>query len=792
MSSVDKHYNQSGKYLKALEFDVVLERLSNCAISLLGKERCKNAQVYCEKSAIEREISLTTEARKIYDDAGSTSVLPLEHIGDCKSILKANRLSADDILNCANTLRSSRLVKTFLQKSDSAVILKKFCENLFALKELEDEIFSTFDSSGNVLPDASLELKSLYNSKRDTEQNLKNKISQLLSSSSFTGHLQDTVSTTRNERTVFQVKASDKSKVQGIVHDTSASGQTFFIEPAEIVPLNNKIRQLESEINAEIERILANLSRKLHEIQNYLEIAQNTLVEIDFTFAKAKYSIQTQSTPARLCADKKLKFQAMRHPLLIGVVDEIVSNDFEIGESYNSLIITGSNTGGKTVTLKTVGLLTLMTLAGLHIPVLDAEIFPFENVFADISEEQSISQSLSTFSAHIKNVVNIIENANDKSLVLFDELGAGTDPSEGAALAQSILEYLSCRDIITITTTHLGELKILQYNNTKFKNASVEFDINTLKPTYKLLLGIAGSSHAHNIAQNLGMKAEITDHARELLISHNDPSSQVFEQIQKTHYELTRQEKLAEESSKAAKELEVEYEKRLAEIKAQKRKAVDSFKKKYQSQLENAREEIKETLDELRAEKSEKIARRSYARLAKLEQDARAKFSTDEEELAQKYEPVNWEDIEVGANVLIKGLDQVAVLKSMPDERGNVDVQMGLIKTTVKAKKLAKTDKKVSKGLKKVSVSFETDMNAFSTRLDLRGYRVDEALDALEKQLDLASLKNIHEITVIHGHGTGALKSALRDYLNTSPYVLKFRAGEDGEGGDGVSIISVN
>jgi len=792
MSSVDKHYSQSGKYLKALEFDVVLECLSNCAISLLGKERCKNAQVYCEKSAIEREISLTTEARKIYDDAGSTSVLPLEHIGDCKSILKANRLSSDDILNCANTLRSSRLVKTFLQKSDSAVILKKFCENLFALKELEDEIFSTFDSSGNVLPDASLELKSLYNSKRDTEQNLKNKISQLLSSSSFTGHLQDTVSTTRNERTVFQVKASDKSKVQGIVHDTSASGQTFFIEPAEIVPLNNKIRQLESEINAEIERILANLSKKLHEIQNYLEIAQNTLVEIDFTFAKAKYSIQTQSTPARLCADKKLKFQAMRHPLLIGIVDEIVSNDFEIGESYNSLIITGSNTGGKTVTLKTVGLLTLMTIAGLHIPVLDAEIFPFENVFADISEEQSISQSLSTFSAHIKNVVNIIENANDKSLVLFDELGAGTDPSEGAALAQSILEYLSGRDIITITTTHLGELKILQYNNTKFKNASVEFDINTLKPTYKLLLGIAGSSHAHNIAQNLGMKAEITDHARELLISHNDPSSQVFEQIQKTHYELTRQEKLAEESSKAAKELEVEYEKRLAEIKAQKRKAVDSFKKKYQSQLENAREEIKETLDELRAEKSEKIARRSYARLAKLEQDARAKFSTDEEELAQKYEPVNWEDIEVGANVLIKGLDQVAVLKSMPDERGNVDVQMGLIKTTVKAKKLAKTDKKVSKVLKKVSVSFETDMNAFSTRLDLRGYRVDEALDALEKQLDLASLKNVHEITVIHGHGTGALKSALRDYLNTSPYVLKFRAGEDGEGGDGVSIISVN
>lgn len=780
------------KHCIALELDKVLEKLSTCAISDLGAKHCLSACIYSEKNEIERQIALTTEAKSIYDHLGSTTALPLEHLADCKNILKANRLGINDILECANTLRSSRLVKTFLQKQDYISILKEFCENLISNKELEDEIFSTFDSSGNVVPEASSELKSLTNAKRDTEQNLKNKIAKMLSNSSFTVNLQDTVSTTRAGRTVFQVKASHKSKVQGIVHDTSASGQTFFIEPAEIVPVNNKIRQIESEINAEIERILAKLSEKLHSVQKELETAQDALCELDFTFAKAKYSILTKSTPAKLTADKKLKFQAMRHPLLIGTVDEIVSNDFEIGESYNSLVITGSNTGGKTVTLKTVGLLTLMTLAGMHIPVLDAEVYPFENIFADISEEQSISQSLSTFSAHIKNVVNIVKNATKKSLVLFDELGAGTDPSEGAALAQSILEYLSKKDVLTLTTTHLGELKILEYSNSKFKNASVEFDVETLKPTYKLLLGIAGSSHALQIAQNLGLDPEITDSARKIYTEQNNPDSHIFEKIQQTHFELKSQEEQAQKSSQAAKQLEEDYEKRLSEIKAQKRKTIDTFKRKYQSQLESARNEIKNTLDELRAEKSEKIARRSYARLAKLEQEARERFSADEDEVAQKYEPVDWSKISIGASVLIKGLDQVATLISLPDAKGNVSVQMGLIKTSVKAKKLAKTDKKPSKGLKKVSVSFEPEMTAFSTRVDLRGYRVDEALDLLEKQLDLASLKNVQELTVIHGHGTGALKSAVREYLSTSPYVSKFRAGEDGEGGDGVCIVYTN
>ncbi|GBF22781.1 DNA mismatch repair protein MutS2 [Candidatus Gastranaerophilus sp. (ex Termes propinquus)] len=780
------------KHHATLEFDKVLERLSTCATTILGKARCQNTSVYNTSSAIERGITLTTEAKMVYDEAGSASVLPLEHISDCKNILKSARLGIDEILGCANTLRSSRLVKTFLQKLDGALLLKEFCGNLASLKELEDEIFSVFDSSGNVVPDASTVLRNLTNSKRDSEQNLKNKIAQLLSNPNFTVSLQDTIHTTRNSRTVFQVKASHKNKVQGIVHDTSASGQTFFIEPVEIVPINNKIRQLESEINAEIERILALLSEKLHSVQNELEIAQDALVEVDFTFAKAKYSILTKSFPARLSTDKKVKTHAMRHPLLIGVVDEIVPNDFEIGGCYNSLIITGSNTGGKTVALKTVGLLVLMTLAGLHIPVLDAEIYPFDNVFADISEEQSLSQSLSTFSAHIKNVIGIIQHATNSSLVLFDELGAGTDPSEGAVLAQAILEYLSKKDVITLTTTHLGELKILQYNNSKFKNASVEFDVNTLKPTYKLHLGIAGSSHAISIATNLGLNPEITDSARELLFSQNDPSARVFEQIQQTHQELKSYEREAEESAYAAKQLREEYEGRLDEVKALKRKTIDSFKRKYQAQLESAREEIKNTLDELRSEKSEKLVRRSYARLSKLESQAREQFATDEDETAQKYEPIDWTKISIGASVLVKDLGQVATLTSLPDKRGNVEVQMGLIKSILKAERLAKTGQRPILHVKKSAANFGLNESTFSPRLDLRGYRVDEALDTLEKQLDLASLKNIGELTVIHGHGTGALKSALREYLSTSPYVSKYRPGEDGEGGDGVSVVYVN
>lgn len=790
------------KYLRALEFDKVLEIVAKYASTEAGHARCLDMRPFTNIDTIKKELDFVSEAKKIIDNTGENPMdkgfkggIPVDYICDAKTILRSKSLGAEDIWDLAKTLRTSRITKNFLQKNEDCPLLKSnFADKLIAEKALEDEVFEIFNSDLTIKDTASNELKRLRTAYSDTNDNLKVLISGLLNNPDFVSHLQDTLYTKRADRTVFQVKASDKSKVSGIVHDVSASNQTFFIEPEVLIPLHNRLRQIEAQINAEIERILFSLSQKFHKYNAEILLAVDVLAELDCIVARSKYSIQTSSSPAEITTEKVVEIQAMRHPLLIETLENVVENDFYLNENTSSLIITGSNTGGKTVTLKTVGLLALMTFAGMHIPALFCKIFAFRRVFADISEEQSIAQSLSTFSAHIKNVVNILNQATDKDLVLFDELGAGTDPEEGAALARSILEFLARKRILTITTTHLGELKILEYQNPGFKNASVEFDTNTLQPTYKLLLGVAGVSNALAVSKILNMPSEIIENAQKFLDETQNPASKVFDEIHKTHTEMVQKAREAEVSRQNAKEAESTLEDKIKEIKSAKKRTIETFKKKHQGALESARAEIKDVLEELRREKSEKIARRAYSRLAKLENEVRAEFTADEDEVSDKYIPIDWANAKIGQSVLIKGLNQIATLVKFPDSKGFAGVQMGLIKTKIKAKKLAATDKKPNKALKKIQVSFDDFHSGaeFSPRVDLRGMRVDEALDVLEKRLDMASLKNIQEITVIHGHGTGALKTAIRAYLGESPYVAKFRAGEQNEGGDGISIVDIN
>ncbi len=790
-----ENQNLQEKYLRSLEFDKVLELVAQCANTPAGKTKCLELRPFTNKNTIQKELDFVTEAKKIYDDTGNMSAIPVDFIADTKSILNSQRLGAQDIWDLAKTLQTSRNTKNFLQKNEKAELLKSnFAEKLISEKALEDEVFGIFNSDLTIKDTASAELKRLKNALNDTHDNLKTMISGLLGNADFVSHLQDTVYIKREDRTVFQVKASDKNKVSGIVHDVSASSQTFFIEPEVLIPLHNRIRQIESKIRAEIERILFALSQKFHAIKPEILLAAEVLATLDCICARCKYSIKISGNAAELSDKKVVEIQAMKHPLLIATCENVVENDFYLNENVISLVVTGSNTGGKTVTLKTIGLLAVMTSAGLHVPALFCKIYPFKRVYADISEEQSIAQSLSTFSAHINNVVKILKSATCEDLVLFDELGAGTDPEEGAALARSILEFLASKRVLTITTTHLGELKILQYQSQGFLNASVEFDTNTLKPTYKLLLGVAGVSNALAVSENLKMPSEIIQSAKDFLAKNQDPTSKIFNEIHKTHQEMVQKSKEAELSRLSAKETEETLETKLKEVKAQKKKTLDNFKKKHQGQLDSARAEIKAVLEEIRREKSEKIARRAYSRLAKLENQIRADFSDDEDEISEKYQSIDWNNIKIGQSVLIKGINQVASLVSYPDSKGFAEVQMGLIKTKIKAEKLALTDKKPNKALKKLQVSFD-DFHAsanFSPRVDLRGMRVDEALDVLEKRLDMASLRNIREITVIHGHGTGALKSAVREYLGDSPYVAKYRAGEQNEGGDGISIVDIN
>lgn len=782
------------KTLKTLEFDKILEKLSLFARFKQSKDLCYRVSIYSDISNIYNQLSLTKEAKDILDLALE---LPIEYVAQVEEIISlsvGSYFSEQEIIDIAKTIKTSRLVKNFLRENAlEKGLLSSLATGLFSDKGLEEKIFSVFDNDLQVKYDATEELKSFYNSLKDTEKNLKIRVNELLNNPSFSKHLQEQIYTTRDERIVFQVRASSKNKVEGIMHDVSATNQTFYIEPKQIVPLNNKIREVKIKIQSEIINILTNLTTL---IRNNIEEIRNSeilLAEIDFHFAKARFAVKLKAVEPELCREKCLKFEQMRHPLLLDYVENIVENDFEIGNDYKSVIITGSNTGGKTVALKTIGLFVLMTKAGLFLPCSEAKVYPFEKVFADIGDEQSIAQSLSTFSSHMTNIINILNNSNDETFVIIDEICAGTDPQEGAILAQVVLEELARKEVTSCITTHYGELKALEFSNKYFKNACVEFDINSLKPTYKLIIGIPGLSNAISISSNLGLSQDLVQNAKEILNSHKDSSIVVIEKLQATQQKISQELQAAENLKETYSILKTDLEKQLSEIKKDKKKTVKTIKSRLESELEEAKNEIKSILSELRQEKSEKIARRSYSRLSQLEKYNRGEINKYDE--SEKYDEIDWQEVKEGQKVLLKEHHQTVIILSLPDKNGNVFIQLGQIKTKVKKEKLAQYDEKhISKSVKrfKTANSFELQKRDMSNTLDLRGFWVEEALDSLENYLDKASLVNLTPIYIIHGHGTGALKSAVQEFLSTSPYVAKYRFGEAAEGGDGVSVVDIN
>ncbi len=782
------------KSRKSLEFDKIAEKLSNFAKTKQSKELCLAIMPFDDIVKIKNELQCTREAKQILDMPND---IPIEFLADIEAIKKnmgVSYLAEDELIDVAKTLRTSRLVKKFL--FDNLPMLSNIrnaAQNLLVDKMLEDKIFSTFDENLNIRQDATPELKGLFAALRDNEKNLKTTVNSLLNSTEFSKHLQENIYTTRDDRIVFQVMASSKSKVPGIVHDVSATNKTFYIEPAQIVPLNNKIREIKANIHSEMVKILAGLTSLVKDEINALVLSENILARIDYHFAKARYAVKIHAIEPDIVTHKLLEFENMKHPLLIGNVENVVTNNFEIGKDFKSIIITGSNTGGKTVTIKTIGLFILMAKAGMFLPCTMAKVYPFESVFADIGDDQSILQNLSTFSSHMTNIIEILNQSNEKSFVLLDEICAGTDPVEGAVLAQVILEKLAQKDVMSTITTHYGELKALEYSNPYFKNASVEFNTTTLKPTYKLLIGIPGLSNAIAIATNLGLDKELTEKAKEIVVSTKDPSILVVEKLQETQAKLAQNLEEAEELKETSESLKSEYEDSLAQIKKDKKKTVKIIKDKFDRELLEVKAEIKNILDELRREKSEKIARRSYARLAQTEQKFRGKLSEYDEK--QQYEEIDWTNVKTGEKLLLKEMNQPVTLLSLPDKNENVLVQMGNFKTKIKKEKLAPYDAAYER---KENVYRPSSFNKFELRkasvsntLDLRGYKVEDALDSLEFYLDKASLANLASVTIIHGHGTGALKSAVRDFLSTSPYVAKYRPGEDSEGGDGVSVVDI-
>lgn len=779
------------KSQKALEYDKILKELSNYAKTEQSRKLCLDLTPYVRTEDIQRELDYTKEAKLILDNAKDIPIERIQNFAELK--LKHEYYNEEELLDIAKTMRTFRLVRNFIKENLAYETgLAQLADDVYTNKELEDKIFDTFDENCTVKRTATAELAGLYSSLRDTETTLKEKVQELMNSSAFQSHLQENIYTVRDDRIVFQVKASDKSKVPGIVHDVSATNKTFYIEPSQIVPLNNKIRELKSKIYGEVIRILTVHTNEVRKELANLINAEKLTAFIDLIFAKARYAVKTESIEPILSEKKLIKIDLMRHPLLIDRVEEIVENDFALGEGYNSIIITGSNTGGKTVTLKTVGLFILMMKTGLFLPCAEAHIYPYEKIFADIGDEQSILQSLSTFSSHMKNIIDIINYSDTDSIVFIDELCAGTDPQEGAILAEVILKHLAKKKVASVITTHYGELKTLEFTDSYFKNASVEFDTETLRPTYKLIIGIPGLSNAISISANLGLSEDLIWEAKGLLITKRDNSSLAVEKLHDTQLQLDNNLKNAAKLNEEAEELKKHYEKELAQHKKDKKRLLKLIKDKFEGQINSARDEIKEILTELRQEKSEKIARRSYERLAGIEQNLHNDVSSLEE--AETYTELDWSNVKINDTVMIKDLNQQVKILSLPDKSDSLYIQMGMIKTKVTKDRLAVFNQKLANKIslpKSPAEPFRLKRYDISNTLDLRGERVEEALDNLEAYLDKASLANLTPVYVIHGHGTGALKSAVRDFVSTSPYVAKYRIGEDTEGGDGVCVIDI-
>ncbi len=781
-----------GKSLIALEFDKVKSQLANFAKCEKSRQMCLELRLFDDSSIIESELNYTRESKSILD---LPAELPINELTDFSQIKYAHGiLNEEEIINCAKTLAIFRQIKRFLSENTKiAPKLSDKAKEITVNKELEDKIFTTIDENLKVRKNATPTLSGLYSSLDEYEKTIKKTVNSLLNDNEFAKNLQENIYTTRDERIVFQVSAPAKNKVKGIVHDVSATGKSFYIEPEQIVPLNNKIREITSQINAEIIRILSDLTAQIRSQIDDFITSEMITSEIDFHFAKARYAVKIKAVEPEISEEKIIKIDAMRHPLLLDVVETVVPNDFEMGKDCQSIIITGSNTGGKTVTIKTIGLFILMTKAGMFLPCLGAKIFPYRKIFADIGDSQSIAQSLSTFSSHMTNIIDILNQADNKTFVILDEICAGTDPIEGAVLAKTILEYLAKKQVQTLVTTHYGELKALEFTNSYFKNASVEFDTNTLKPTYRLLLGIPGASNAVLIASNLGLPQEITEETKNILKSDKDNSIIVVEKLQETQQKLAHELQKVELLRTETETLKQEYEEKAEQIKKEKKRAIKFIKDKFEGEINSVKNEMKTMLKELQAQKNEKIIRKNFARLSGINIDFREKI--DEYEVKEEYGEIDWNTIKTGTKLTVKKLNQIVELVSMPDKKGKVEVKMGNITTKVDIENLAPYRKDFDNSNKYSATrkieEFTLKKHSVSNRLDLRGMRVEDGLNALELFLDEVSLAGLTEITVIHGHGTGAMKQAVREYFTISPYVKEFRAGGDNEGGDGVSVVSI-
>lgn len=777
--------------LKILEFDKILENLQNKARSNIVKEELGKIRPSTDIYFINKELDYTKDMIDTMEETGNFDIFGLYDFNDIiVYIRKKGILTPQELLKVADFLRVSEYLKEFYPKIEKESIKDLFYRldtNEFLRKEIERSIISDDEINDN----ASSNLRSIRRRKDRKEEEIKQKLNYYKQSSKFDDILQDRVVTIRDGRYVVPVRSEKKQSLKGIIHDRSQSGQTIFVEPIAIVELNNDLRDLELKEQEEIRRILDRLSRLTEAFDVEILNNQDIITRIDYLQSKAKFAIENEYTMPIVNNDKIIDLKNARHPLL---GENVVPINVKIGKDYTTLIITGPNTGGKTVSLKTVGLLTVMAQSGLYIPAdKNSVINVFDDVFLDIGDTQSIEMSLSTFSASLTNIVKILRNASENSLILLDEIGAGTDPSEGAALAISILEYIKKRGILTFATTHYSELKYYAVEEDKVMNASVEFDVDTLSPTYKLIIGTPGKSNAFEISERLGLNLEILENAKSLMGDDDRNINKILQKIEDNRKEIESKnkeiqiykDKLEKESKILDQKIKILEDKRdeiikLAEQKAQ--KILDKAKDQSDQMLKTAKKTRNANISDI--DRSLNDIRNTYKNSTK-------GFKKETINLNKKSKNAPTK-LKKGDIVIVEGLGDKAEVISEPNENGDIVVQMGILKMNSNIKNVTKLKQEsdAKKNVKKF-YNMRKTMN-ISPTIDVRGQKVDEAINNISKYLDDAMLSGLKEVTIIHGKGTGALRKSINDFLENNRYIKSKRVGNDKEGGFGVTVCKLN
>jgi len=788
------------KYLKTLEYDKVLKKISLLAHSEAAKKEILNTMPYEEFAKVEEMLLDTADAVVLTSRKGRPSLSGIKNVESITSRLAMGGILGNrELLTIRENLYLARRTKEYLRESnpemdESGKRIKEKLQELFINKSLENEIQRCILNDDEIADDASHELFGIRNTIRRKQDSIRDRLNDYIRSSKYSKYIQDNVITIRNGRYVIPVKQESKSNLKGIVHDSSASGSTVYIEPMDIVNLNNDIRELEAEEKEEMDKIRAELSEAASPYTEDLNCNYRLLVFSDVLFSKAELMLDEEYMIPRLNRNRVMRLVKARHPLIDKKV--VVPIDFHIGEDFTTLVITGPNTGGKTVSLKTVGLLCAMAQSGFPIPAREGtEICIFNDIYADIGDEQSIEQSLSTFSSHMTNIISILKYCDDKSLVLLDELGAGTDPVEGSALALAILEQLMEKGCTTVATTHYQHIKIYASVTEGIENASCEFDVSTLRPTYRLLIGIPGKSNALYISRRLGLHEKIIKQAKGFIDNDNTDYEDVILSLEKSRQRIEKEKKKAIKNTRETKTLRDDLDKQLNRIEGERKRILNEARREAEKILSDSRIKADEFLEELKTLKKEQQGAGS----ARIEAQFRSKYKDTFEKSKMESHVNTTNDIIVNSDYLPKAGDDVfltnlnanGTILEANEKTGEATVQAGIMKLKVPFGNIRQID--TAKRQKETISGFSVKKSAKnpSLELDIRGLASDEVDIKVGKFIDDSALMSIGEVYIIHGKGSGRLRTAVQSFLKNNPHVDSYRTGNFGEGESGVTVVKL-